>query len=315
MMGCVAEHRIFAHPARRQGKAGAITNAAKGRNCLPPFALGKATPDLGLGALRLEVVHIDAVLGQQRQHVLCGADQFRGRPVFQRQPQGAEPGLVVRRFGKIQGADEIRHRKRGAKVFGGCTKGKGLLFAAGPCQRCGQCRLAVRRGHRLRRIAARRECGQRGFRLALCRGDLVQFLFHHGFQAACAGLIMGNEGIAHRVHSGLQARRLVPQGPDRPRHRHGHPKQGDGKQHDQTGHHQAQVTAFDRMEEEINRSDGDPGQADDDCGQFGTGRTLSCRHEGFGLIVLLSIRHRYVPILGSATLLHVSYTNRTLITS
>ena len=128
MVGGVAEHRVFAHPRRRQRQRRAVPDAAKRGNGTPAFAGGKAAPDFGPGAVGLQVVHIDALLRQKGQHVLRCADQFGRAAILQRQTQGAEAVLVFGAFGKVQGADEIPDRQGFAHLVGRGAQGQGRLL-------------------------------------------------------------------------------------------------------------------------------------------------------------------------------------------
>ena len=72
MMCRIAKDRVLAHPTRRERKAGPVAHAPQRRNRAPAFALGKIAPDLGARAIGAQVVHVDAVLAEQGQNVLCG---------------------------------------------------------------------------------------------------------------------------------------------------------------------------------------------------------------------------------------------------
>ena len=64
-------------------------------NPAPAFTRRETPPQLGPGAVRFQIVHIDAVLRQQGQHVLRRPDQFGDVAILQRQPQGAKAFLIV----------------------------------------------------------------------------------------------------------------------------------------------------------------------------------------------------------------------------
>ncbi len=136
--------------------------AAMARPRSPP---GKAAPDLGAGHVGAQVVHVDAVLRQQGQHVLAGLHQLRRLTVAQGLAQGGEAGLVLGGFGEVHRADEILARQGRCHLLGRGAKGQGGLIL-GPVPG-GGFGFRGRSGDRLR--AGRGELGQRGFRLARAR--------------------------------------------------------------------------------------------------------------------------------------------------
>jgi hypothetical protein len=114
----------------------------------PTFPGGKAAPKVGARQVGLQVIHVDAVLAQQGQHILRRADQLGDGPVLQRQTQGAETVLVVGRFRELQRLDEIRHGQGRAPILGRGTKRQRGLFGRRLGLRLHQRGLAVSRRHR-----------------------------------------------------------------------------------------------------------------------------------------------------------------------
>ena len=124
------------------------------------FALRKAAPDLGAGAVGLQVVHVDAVLAEQRQHILRGADQLGDGAILQRAAQGAKALLVV---GRCRGSCSARMKS--ATETGARRSSAGVPSASAGCSSpaCGvrRTRAALRsaEGGVRRGIAARGEGG------------------------------------------------------------------------------------------------------------------------------------------------------------
>ena len=68
--------------------------------------------------------------------ILRGLYKLRGGPVFQRAAQGVETGLILRRFGEVEGAGEILGRERLCAVARLRAKGqRRLVFGGGRCGR------------------------------------------------------------------------------------------------------------------------------------------------------------------------------------
>ena len=85
---------------------------------LATFALRETAPDLGARAVRGQIIHVDAILGQERQRVLSGADQAGTGVIIKRAAQGAKPCGVAFVFGEVQRADEVIDRDRLRRACG-----------------------------------------------------------------------------------------------------------------------------------------------------------------------------------------------------
>ena len=116
-----------------------------------PWAKRRQTS--GLARSGLQVVHVDAVLAEQRQHVLAGLDQLRGAAVGQRPAQGAEAFGILGGLGEVQRPDEILGRDRGRRRLGrGAQLEAGLVARRGGGrggQHRGRLRFGQRRGLRI----------------------------------------------------------------------------------------------------------------------------------------------------------------------
>ena len=180
-MACIAKHGVFAHARCGQGKARPIPHATKGSYRAATFAIGKTAPHLGAGTIRGQVIHIDAFLAEQGQHILCGTDQFGDGAILQRVPQGAKAGTILGVFGKLQRANEVSNRQRRAQIFGRGAKRQCRFFIAKRGARGGKGGFAIGRCHRQRRITARGKAGKCRFGLFLAGRDLIQLLFQGRF--------------------------------------------------------------------------------------------------------------------------------------
>ena len=226
----VAKYRVVLHPPGGQGQGRTVADTAQRGNRSAPLARAEAPPELGARHVRLEIVHVDAVLAEQRQDVLGRLHQLRGGPVLEGAAQRVEPGLVLGVFREIQRPNEIGPVQRRCQLFGWGAQRQGHLLicpARGMNRRIG----AVHGGGRGGADRARRgKRGQGGFGLALGGGDLVQLPGHAVAAGAGVGLArLGDIGLADGVDGALQAPAFLAHHPcgarrhrRNPDHRHRH---------------------------------------------------------------------------------------------
>ena len=154
-------------------------------------------PDLGARAVGAQVVHIDAVLAEQGQHVLRGLHQLRGGAVFQRTAQRVEPGLVFRRFGEVKRAGEILSRERLCLVARlRAKRQRRLVFGGGRCGRGGW-------GDGARSLVAALKPGQSDLGLAGAGSEFIELARDVAVARRFVALLLRNIGIPDGINRGL----------------------------------------------------------------------------------------------------------------
>ncbi len=98
MMRGVAKDRVLFHPRGGEGKDERSRMPPSGAMVRPRVALGETAPDFGTRHVGAQIVHVDAVLAQQGQHVLRGLHQLRRVAVLERAAQRVETGLDLPPF-------------------------------------------------------------------------------------------------------------------------------------------------------------------------------------------------------------------------
>ena len=92
---------IVAHPRRGEREAGAVADAAQGRDGLAALAFGEAAPDLGAGAVGREVVHVDPLLAEEGEDVLACRDELGRAAVLHGAAERAEAVAVLGGLGEV----------------------------------------------------------------------------------------------------------------------------------------------------------------------------------------------------------------------
>ena len=205
MVHRVAEDRILSHPTGSKRQTGSVANAAKGCHGLATFTFRELAPDLGTGAVGPQIVHVDAILTEQGQHILRGLHKLRHMPILQSAAQSAETFLILGGFRKMQGANEIVDRQWWRQSFGGGAECQGCLFlpdgGAAYCERC----LLFGGGSFGRSRTDRGENSDCRVGLAMCGRNLFKLAFEVWLYARGAGLLLLQVAVAHCVDRSLQA--------------------------------------------------------------------------------------------------------------
>ena len=131
MVRRVAEDRVLPHSRGRQRERRAVADAAKRGDGAAAFAFCEAPPELGPRPVGRHVVHVDAVLAEERQDVLACLDQPCRAAVLKRAPQRAEPLAVLGRLGEVQRHDVVGDRQGLREAVRRRSKRKARLGLAG----------------------------------------------------------------------------------------------------------------------------------------------------------------------------------------
>lgn len=117
MVDCITEDGVFAQAREDDRVVLTAVGVAERGDGVAAFSLCEAAPEFRVRIAGRKIVHIDAILRHQGQHILAGLDELTGPMIAQSKTQCGETGLVAFVIGEMESTYDVRGHQGGAVIL------------------------------------------------------------------------------------------------------------------------------------------------------------------------------------------------------